>query len=169
MLAGDERSLQTDLVRGDRIVPVTGCVGSRDSCSSAPAQRATPQVPETVGVRLCRPPGICWSYRLSLGALNALTILKPETVIRRHRAGFRAHWRWKSRPRGGRPTTSSRRPPAHMRYEHRESTLGRSSCRPRWVLAMVLFVIIAMDRPFVGDMRITAESYQLVYDLHMRR
>lgn len=36
-------------------------------------------------------------------------------------------------------------------------------------LAMVLFVIFALDRPFVGDMGITAESYQLVYDHHMRR
>jgi hypothetical protein len=36
-------------------------------------------------------------------------------------------------------------------------------------LAMVLFVIIALDRPFVGDMGITAESYQLIYDHHMRR
>jgi hypothetical protein len=36
-------------------------------------------------------------------------------------------------------------------------------------LAMVLFVIIALDRPFVGDTGITAESYQLVYDHHMRR
>jgi hypothetical protein len=36
-------------------------------------------------------------------------------------------------------------------------------------LAMVLFVIIALDRPFVGEMGITAESYQLVYDHHMKR
>jgi hypothetical protein len=35
---------------------------------------------------------------------RALAILKPETVIRWHRAGFRSYWRWKSRPRGGRPT-----------------------------------------------------------------
>jgi hypothetical protein len=34
-------------------------------------------------------------------------------------------------------------------------------------LAMVLFVIIALDRPFRGDMGITAESYQLIYDHHM--
>jgi hypothetical protein len=27
--------------------------------------------------------------------------------MRWHRAGFRAYWRWKSRPRGGRPTTPS--------------------------------------------------------------
>ena len=37
--------------------------------------------------------------------LDALKILKPETVIRWHRAGFRAYWRWKSRPHGGRPGT----------------------------------------------------------------
>jgi hypothetical protein len=42
-------------------------------------------------------------YRLAPGVLDALKIVRPETVIRRHRAGFR--WRWKSRPRGGRPKT----------------------------------------------------------------
>ena len=36
-------------------------------------------------------------------------------------------------------------------------------------LAMVLFVIIALDRPFVGEMGITAESYQLIYDHHMKK
>ena len=34
-----------------------------------------------------------------------MKILKPETIIRWHRAGFRAWWHWKSRPRGGRPRT----------------------------------------------------------------
>ena len=32
-----------------------------------------------------------------------LTIVKPATVIAWHRAGFRLFWRWKSRPKGGRP------------------------------------------------------------------
>src|ERR1700704_2606517 len=44
-------------------------------------------------------------YRLVPGVLDALKILKPETVIRWHRAGYRAYWRWKSRSRGGRPKT----------------------------------------------------------------
>ena len=44
-------------------------------------------------------------YRFVPGVLDALKILKPETVIRWHRAGFRAYWRWKSRSRGGRPKT----------------------------------------------------------------
>ena len=41
-------------------------------------------------------------YRIVPGVLNALLIVKPETVIRWHRAGFRLFWRWKSRCRGGR-------------------------------------------------------------------
>jgi hypothetical protein len=35
-------------------------------------------------------------------------------------------------------------------------------------LAMVLFVIIVMDRPFVGGMGIPPDSYQLVIDHHMK-
>jgi hypothetical protein len=44
-------------------------------------------------------------YHLAPDVLDAVKILKPETIIRRHRAGFRAWWRWKSRLRGGRPRT----------------------------------------------------------------
>ena len=36
---------------------------------------------------------------------NSLTIVRPETVLRWHRQGFRLYWRWKSRHRGH-PRTS---------------------------------------------------------------
>src|SRR5437899_8528923 len=42
-------------------------------------------------------------YRLAPTVLNALAVLKPDTVIKWHRAGFRSYWRWRSRRRGGRP------------------------------------------------------------------
>jgi hypothetical protein len=42
-------------------------------------------------------------YRIAPGVLNALVIVKPETVIRWHRAGFRLFWRWNSHSRVGRP------------------------------------------------------------------
>jgi transposase InsO family protein len=42
-------------------------------------------------------------YSLAPGVIDALKIIRPETLLRWHRAGFRAYWRWKSRPRGGRP------------------------------------------------------------------
>jgi hypothetical protein len=35
-----------------------------------------------------------------------LVIVKPDTVIGWHRAGFLLYWRWRSRPRGGRPKIS---------------------------------------------------------------
>src|SRR5215467_6281090 len=42
-------------------------------------------------------------YRLVPGIGDALAIVRPETVVRWHRAGFRSFWRWRSRRRGGRP------------------------------------------------------------------
>lgn len=44
-------------------------------------------------------------YRFAPSVLNALTIVKPETVIGWHRVGFRAYWRWKSKSGRGRPKT----------------------------------------------------------------
>jgi hypothetical protein len=41
-------------------------------------------------------------YGLAPSVLSALAIVRPKTVIRWHRAGFRLYWRWRSRPHGGR-------------------------------------------------------------------
>src|SRR5271169_2732068 len=62
-------------------------------------------------------------YRLAPEVLDTVKILKPETVIRWHRAGFRAWWRWKSRRRGGRPRT-----PAEIRQLIREMSVAN----PLW-------------------------------------
>ena len=42
-------------------------------------------------------------YRWFPSILTAVTIVRPETLVRWHRAGFRRYWRWKSNARGGRP------------------------------------------------------------------
>jgi hypothetical protein len=42
-------------------------------------------------------------YRWFPSILQILTIIRPETLVRWHRAGFRSYWRWKSLPLGGRP------------------------------------------------------------------
>jgi len=36
-------------------------------------------------------------------------------------------------------------------------------------VAMVLFVIVSLDRPFQGDMAVTADSYQMIYNQLMQR
>jgi hypothetical protein len=40
-------------------------------------------------------------YRWFPSILKVLTIIRPETLVRWHRAGFRSYWRWKSRSLGG--------------------------------------------------------------------
>ena len=62
-------------------------------------------------------------YRVAPGVLDALKILKPQTVIRWHRAGFRAYWGWKSCGRGGRPKT-----PADIRQLIRDMSVAN----PLW-------------------------------------
>src|SRR5205809_380414 len=37
-------------------------------------------------------------YRWFPSVLRAITIIRPETLVRWHRAGFRHYWRWKSAP-----------------------------------------------------------------------
>ena len=62
-------------------------------------------------------------YRLRPGVRDALAIVKPETVVKWHRAGFRLYWRWKSKARGGRPTV-----PLEIRKLIREMSIAN----PLW-------------------------------------
>ncbi len=48
-------------------------------------------------------------YRWFSSILKILTIIRPETLVRWHRAGFLSYWRWKSRPQGGRPQIHTER------------------------------------------------------------
>jgi transposase InsO family protein len=62
-------------------------------------------------------------YRLVPTTLKALTLVKPEAVVRWHRTGFRSYWRWKSRPRSGRPPV-----PVEIRRLIREMSIAN----PLW-------------------------------------
>jgi len=62
-------------------------------------------------------------YRFWSGCLDALVIVKPDTVVRWHRKNFRLYWDWKSRPRRrGRPEISAE-VKALIRRMSRENTL----------------------------------------------
>src|SRR5258705_3281578 len=47
-----------------------------------------------------------WLYRRWPRMLDAITIVRRETVVHWNRMGFAAYWRWRSRPLGGRPRIS---------------------------------------------------------------
>jgi len=64
-----------------------------------------------------------WLYRWFPSTVSALVIIRPETVIRWHRVGFRAYWRWRSRKQVGRPKVS-----AELRTLIREISQGN----PLW-------------------------------------
>src|SRR5438094_447240 len=46
---------------------------------------------------------LVWMTRLWPSLLAAAQVVEPETILRWHRAGWKAFWRWKSRKRAGRP------------------------------------------------------------------
>ena len=64
-----------------------------------------------------------WVCRLFPRTRQALAIVRPDTVVRWHRAGFRRYWRWKSKPRCGRPGM-----PAEIRRLIREMSVAN----PLW-------------------------------------
>ena len=80
-----------------------------------------------------------WLYRWFPSTAGALAIVRPETVIRWHRVGFRAYWRWRSRGRVGRPKVS---------HELRVLIAEMSRANPLW-----------------GSPRIHGELLKLGFDL----
>src|SRR6202047_5043526 len=49
-------------------------------------------------------------YRWFPSILPALMIIRPDTLVRWQRAGFRRYWRWRSRSPGGRPPIEAELP-----------------------------------------------------------
>jgi hypothetical protein len=50
---------------------------------------------------------LVWLYRWFPSVIGAIASLRPETIIRWHRTGFRAYWRSRSGNRVGRPRISA--------------------------------------------------------------
>jgi hypothetical protein len=78
-------------------------------------------------------------YRWFPSILSVLTVIRPETLVRWHRAGFRSYWRWKSRSSGGRPQID-----AELR---------------------VLIRRVSMDNPLLGAPRIHGELLKLGFEI----
>jgi putative transposase len=66
---------------------------------------------------------VFWAGSPACAAIGDQLILKPETIIARHRKRFRLYWRWKSRHREGRPPISP---------ELRNLIRQMSLANPRW-------------------------------------
>ena len=60
-----------------------------------------------------------WLARSWSGWRDTLIVVKPATVIRWHRQGFKYYWAWKSRHKGGRPAIAPEVGGLHHRYTRR--------------------------------------------------
>ena len=66
-------------------------------------------------------------YRWFPSVLKAITIIRPETLVRWHRGGFRRYWRWKSRSLGGRPKIAAETARADPADERGKSAVGNAA------------------------------------------
>src|SRR5450432_1265217 len=81
-------------------------------------------------------------YRWFPSILQVLTIIRPETLVRWHRAGFRRYWRWKSRRLGGRPQIETELRGVDPADERRKSNSGRSRQPANLAGSSVLFMTL---------------------------
>ena len=61
------------------------------------------RAPPRLRLRGCDRALLVWMTRLWPSLLGAAQVVQPETILRWHRAGFTALWRWRSRKRARRP------------------------------------------------------------------
>src|SRR5258708_36555512 len=65
-------------------------------------------------------------YRWFPSILQVLTIIRPETLVRWHRAGFRRWWRWRGDSRGGRAPIEAKLRILIRSVSHEKPLLGAS-------------------------------------------
>jgi hypothetical protein len=79
---------------------------------------------------------VVWLTRLWPSLLGATQIVQPETILRWHRAGFKAYWRWKSRNRAGRPKIDR---------ALRDLIRRRSKENPKWGASRIHGELLMLD------------------------
>ena len=69
-------------------------------------------------------------YRWFPSILKVITVIRPETLVRWHRAGFVRYWHWKSRSFGGRPPIDTKLRALIRRMSIENPVLSENSIRP---------------------------------------
>jgi Integrase core domain len=110
------------LILGVLSLQVESKAGSRNPFSYGKDQCASPAGAETTAPQQYRSFSVCLAWFPSV--LGAIAIVRPETIIRWHRAGFRAYWRWRSRNPVGRPKV-----PPELRTLIGEMSQANPHCR----------------------------------------
>ena len=115
MLSCNEGSFQAHSLGGRRCISVAGSAQGRD-----------------LDDRLIFA-GLYWLFPKDC---DALAIVKPDTIVRWHRASFRLYWRWNSRRRGAGPTV-----PLEIRRLIREMSMAN----PLWGAPRIHGELLKLD------------------------
>src|ERR1700730_6963981 len=103
MIAVDDRNCLPLRPYAVRLLQATAAAGSGNAGPAASANILQQRAPRRLHLRWADRALFIWLYRCCPRILDAITVVRPETVVRWHRMGVAAYWRWKSRPLGGRP------------------------------------------------------------------
>jgi hypothetical protein len=109
MIAVDDRNCLPLRPYAVRLLQATAAAGSGNAGPAASANILQQRAPRRLHLRWADRALFIWLYRCCPRILDAITVVRPETVVRWHRMGVAAYWRWKSRPLGGRPGIGKRR------------------------------------------------------------
>jgi transposase InsO family protein len=93
------------------------------------------RAPQRVRIRAGDRALMVWMTRMWPSLLGLTRVVQPATILRWHRCGFRAYWRWKSRARPGRP---------RVERELRDLIRRMSEENPLWRL--FAFVVLGHGR-----------------------
>jgi hypothetical protein len=100
---------------------------------------------------------------------SALLIVQPETVIRRHRQGFKLYWRWKSRcSKVGRPKIEAEIRRLIRQMSHNNPTWGSPRIQSELALLGYMVAESTVDKYKVCHPKPPSQTWRTFLDNHVR-
>ncbi len=109
-----------------------------------------------------------WLSRIWTGWRTRLVIVKPETVVRWHRDGFRLYWRWKSRKKPGRPKIDAEIRSLIRRMSRENATWGTPRIRSELRLLGYEASKATVDKYRVRHRKPPSQTWRTFLDNHAR-
>jgi hypothetical protein len=110
-----------------------------------------------------------WLSRLWADWRSCLMIVKPDTVVRWHRQGFRLYWRWKSRKRKpGRPKIDAEIRDLIRRMSRENATWGAPRIQPELALLGYAVAESTVARYMIRRGKPPSQTWRTFLDNHVR-
>jgi transposase InsO family protein len=108
-----------------------------------------------------------WLSRLWADWRSCLMIVKPETVIRWHKQGFKLYWCWKSRKRLGRPRIDAEIRDLNRRMSRENPTWGAPRIQSELALLGYTVAESTVARYMIRHRKPPSQTWRTVLDNHV--